>query len=393
MNAMASEKSFSPEEQAQISQALAEFGVPDEPMAPPAPAEEAPAPSAAAQPEPPSKPKRRLPWLPAAIFFVLCFCAAIVIALLPKEKEEPLSLYSPSNYRQTLDAGIAVTADGKAVCDTIAYQGDLQSWTDVIAVSASDSRLYALKSDGTVLMRGGTDQFQNTIAGWHDIIAIDAGGHYLAALRSDGTVVVASDYPELDYGATETGDWTDIVAISAGSYHVVGLKADGTVVSTQIQYPKDSDDPTGVLLLSLDRGQTDVHSWSDIVAVSAGHQHTVGLRADGTVVAVGAGLDQQCNVAHWQNIVAVSAGSFHTLGLKADGTVVAAGDELLSTACNVSYFSDVVAIAAGAEESYVLTKDGTVYTTVYRWSSGKHYEYAASFVNIRSPFIKEKSSG
>lgn len=390
---MAPETDFSCEEQAQISQALADFGMPNEPIAPPAPPAENPEQTTQEQPEHPIQPTRKLPWLPAVIFFALCICAAIVIALLPKEKAEPFHLYSPSNYRRTLDVGIAVTAEGKVVCDNIAYQNDLSSWSDVIAVSAGTSTLFALKSDGTVLVHGGTDQFRNTIAGWHDIIAIDAGGIYLAALRSDGTVIVASDYPELDYGATETGDWTDIVAISAGSYHVVGLKADGTVVSTQIKYPKETDDPLNALLRTLDKGQTAVSDWTDIVAISAGHQHTIGLRSDGTVVTAGDNASRQCEVSEWQNIVAISAGHYHTLGLKADGTVVSAGDKQLNTACNVSYFSDVVAISAGLDESYVLTRDGTVFTTVFRWSSGKYYEYAASFVNIRSPFIKEKSSG
>ena len=63
--------------------------------------------------------------------------------------------------------------------------------------------------------------------------------------------------------------------------------------------------------------------WTDIVAVSAGNDHTVGLKSDGTVVAVGDNDDGQCEVADWTDIVAVSAGYGHTVGLKSDGTVVA----------------------------------------------------------------------
>jgi alpha-tubulin suppressor-like RCC1 family protein len=53
----------------------------------------------------------------------------------------------------------------------------------------------------------------------------------------------------------------------------------------------------------------------------------VGLKADGTAVAVGDmnHLWGQCSVSDWTDIVQVAAGLFHTLGLKADGTVVAAG--------------------------------------------------------------------
>ena len=63
----------------------------------------------------------------------------------------------------------------------------------------------------------------------------------------------------------------------------------------------------------------------NITAVSAGYYHSVGLKADGTVVAVGHNEYGQCNVSDWTDIVAISAGAWHTVGLKADGSVVATG--------------------------------------------------------------------
>ena len=59
--------------------------------------------------------------------------------------------------------------------------------------------------------------------------------------------------------------------------------------------------------------------------ISAGDHHTVGLKADGTVVAAGSNYYGKCNVSGWTDIVAISAGSYHTVGLRADGTVVAVG--------------------------------------------------------------------
>ena len=58
--------------------------------------------------------------------------------------------------------------------------------------------------------------------------------------------------------------------------------------------------------------------------IDAGNVHTVGLKADGTVVAVGGNSYGQCNVGSWSNITQVAA-TGHTVGLKADGTVVAVG--------------------------------------------------------------------
>ena len=61
--------------------------------------------------------------------------------------------------------------------------------------------------------------------------------------------------------------------------------------------------------------------------VAAGWGHTVGLKADGTVVAVGDNRYGQCDIGGWTGITQVAAGSHHTVGLKSDGTVAAVGLE------------------------------------------------------------------
>lgn len=48
-----------------------------------------------------------------------------------------------------------------------------------------------------------------------------------------------------------------------------------------------------------------MENWTNIIGVSAGLYHTVGLKPDGTVVAVGANNYGQCNVSEWQDIIAV----------------------------------------------------------------------------------------
>jgi len=54
----------------------------------------------------------------------------------------------------------------------------------------------------------------------------------------------------------------------------------------------------------------------------------VGLKSNGTVVAVGDSGYGQCNVGGWTDITWIAAGRYHTVGLKTDGTVVAAGPEI-----------------------------------------------------------------
>ena len=131
--------------------------------------------------------------------------------------------------------------------------------------------------------------------------------------------------------------------ISAGTGYTVGLKRDGTVVAV-------GDNRAG---------ECNVSGWTDIVAVSAGDNFTVGLKSDGTVVAVGDNEDGECDVSSWTDIVAVSAGDYHTVGLKVDGTVVSVGRNKYGE-CNVSSWTDIVAISAGDDCTVGVKTDGTV---------------------------------
>ena len=108
------------------------------------------------------------------------------------------------------------------------------------------------------------------------------------------------DYISLKEAALKVKLWPKDT-IAGGRRHTVGLKSDGTV--TAIGDNK--------------YGQCDVSSWRDIVAVTAsnvhmatntGHAHTIGLKSDGTVAAVGWNKHDQCDVNDWRDIVAVTAG-------------------------------------------------------------------------------------
>jgi uncharacterized repeat protein (TIGR02543 family) len=54
----------------------------------------------------------------------------------------------------------------------------------------------------------------------------------------------------------------------------------------------------------------------------------LGLEADGTVVSVGNDAGGQSAINDWTDIIQAAAGEYHTVGLKADGSVVAAGPEI-----------------------------------------------------------------
>ena len=195
------------------------------------------------------------------------------------------------------------------------------------------------------------DALQRSMALWDGIAersGFDSCFYQVVVLNSDGTVSAKG----VDEGQLDVEDWTDIISVSAGTHHTVGLRSDGTVVSTK---PKNAGDRAG---------QNNVTGWTGIVAISAGAGHTVGLKADGTVVSTtiisnpkyGMGQDK---VSGWSDIVDIVAGAYHTVGLKADGTVVAVG--LNSDGqCDVLAWNDIVDIAAGVQHTVGLRSDGTV---------------------------------
>ncbi len=131
--------------------------------------------------------------------------------------------------------------------------------------------------------------------------------------------------------------------IVAGNGYILGIKKDGTVLAVGKN----------------DKRQCNVSGWNNIIAVDAGYDFTVGLKNDGTVVATGNNKYGQCNTSSWQNIVAVSAGSEHTVGIGKDGTVVAVGSNRIGQ-CNVSHWQDIIAVKAGYSHTVGLRKDGTV---------------------------------
>lgn len=133
--------------------------------------------------------------------------------------------------------------------------------------------------------------------------------------------------------------------IATNEAHTVGIKTDGTVVAVGRKYDYDR--------------LRDISGWTDIVAVAAGYGHTVGLKADGTVVAVGNNKYGQCNVLGWKDIVAIAACYAQTVGLKADGTVVATGYNEYGQ-CNISNWTDIVAVAVDESYTVGLKADGTV---------------------------------
>jgi len=183
---------------------------------------------------------------------------------------------------------------------------------------------------------------------------IGAGGRQTTVILPNGMAKSAGDqgsgaYGDVaSFGAANTYGWNDLKSVSSGDHFTLGLRCDGTLVAVGHNH----------------YGQCNIYGWTDIEAAIAGDCHTVAIRRDGTLLATGWNEDGQCNVhllAGTPNNkpMAVAAGYRHTVVLYEDGTVKAIGGNNHGQ-CNVSSWTDIIAVYAGANYTVGLRADGTV---------------------------------
>lgn len=210
-------------------------------------------------------------------------------------------------------------------------------------IAAGKYNSILIKNDGSVMVVGDNEYDELDAKYWSDIVAVTAGDRHIVGLRSNGTVVSAGSN---DLGQRKVDGWSDVVAIAAGDVHTIALREDGTLLAAgQLHSPR----------CDVER----LHSLAGdkrIVSIAAGYLHTLALLEDGTVIASGENGDLQCNVESWTDIAAIYAGTDFSLGLKTDGTVVMAGRHNWS----VSGWTDIANLAAGDYFAIGITAEGSL---------------------------------
>ena len=170
--------------------------------------------------------------------------------------------------------------------------------------------------------------------------------------------------PNLTYdGSAKSYTVSQNAYLSAGRDHALVLKADGTVVAWGGNNEGQCNVPAGL---------------GGVVQVSAGSMHSVAVKADGKIVGWGSNSYQQhsgypLNLDKWPgealifprdlitNAVAAAAGGRMTVVLRADGTVTVLGNSAQTTTLNVpAGLTGVTAVAAGEYHAVALKSDGTV---------------------------------
>ncbi|MDR2571064.1 MAG: hypothetical protein LBD23_12375 [Oscillospiraceae bacterium] len=174
------------------------------------------------------------------------------------------------------------------------------------------------------------------------------GGHHEAIVETDGRVVSTGFwYNEVK---CDTSKWRNIIAISSGDCHTLGLKANGKVVAGGYRF---NEGETGKYKIA-----KTVFRWRKIIAISIGwrsdyawNENFAGLKSDGTVVYADIG---RYGVLDWKDIIAISNGGNHIAGLRRDGTVVT------NTTHKTQTWNNIVAVSAGYDFTIGLKADGTV---------------------------------
>ena len=188
----------------------------------------------------------------------------------------------------------------------------------VTAIAAGSSHSLASKSDGTVWSWGANNNGQ----------------------LGDGTTVRKLNPVQVKISATE--ELTDVTAVTAGS-HSLALKSDGTVWSWGYNNRGQLGDGTDVTRnrpVQVKVGATE--ELTDVTAISTFNMHSLALKSDGTMWAWGSNTSGQLGDGSTEDrkrpvqvmiseteeltgVTAISAGNDHSLALKNDGTAQASG--------------------------------------------------------------------
>lgn len=136
---------------------------------------------------------------------------------------------------------------------------------------------------------------------------------------------------------------TNLIAVAAGRWHTLGLRADGTVVTWGDELAPIPDGLTGVK------------------AISAGLRFSMALLQDGSVRVWGNSSWGQTNLPPGlTDVAAICAGTANALVVRSNGTVIAWGWNGMGQTNVPPELANVKSVAAGYAHSLALRNDGTV---------------------------------
>lgn len=313
------------------------------------------------------------------------------------------------NLNHTIAAGVknsyAITNDNKVIAvgskDFHQCEVDNDDWKSIVSVDCYGTLVIGLKpfniddeSTFNNVVVAGTYNNGTTVdvKEWKKIIDVTAGEQFVAALDEDKHVMADG----LRAGNWNLSGWTDIVDIDAGWDFLVGLTSNHKLVF----------EGPGSEFFKSQYHETD---WKDVIAISAGgggnaqgknrdngHGHVVGLKKDGTIIAIGDDNHAQCSEAinDWENVVRISTGDWYTVGVTENGGVLVTGENFPGsyyigreyTKEDMKAWTDIVEIVAGFGQTLCLKRDGTIIEFGFDNISDTNELYKTrNWTNLRMP--------
>ena len=259
----------------------------------------------------------------------------------------------------------------------------------------SDGSLWAMGYNGDGELGDGTydptNQPEQIVAS--EVTAVTAGSYHSLFLKSDGSLWTMGNNADgqLGDGTTDNGfyntNWperivaSNVTAIAGGSYFSLFLKSNGSLWAMGDNYFGQLGDGSYT--------QTNAPKLivaSNVTAIAAGNFHSLFLKSDGSLWVMGdnelgqlgdgatdngfynTNLPEQIVAS---NVTAIAAGAYHSLFLKSDGSLWAMGDNSLGQLGDGTHDQanlpkqivpgNVAAITAGGNNSQFLKSDGSLW--------------------------------
>lgn len=244
-------------------------------------------------------------------------------------------------YRASIETSsritVAIRKDGHAFISSNDGALNQEAIVDVISAAVGGHHILLINSNLQVncLLTSDNNGNQNedAVYSWNNIIKVAVGDGASYGLDLMGKVFFAGN------NAKNVSDWNNIIDIATGPDYIVGLKSDGSIVAVG----------AGTKI-------SEVRNWQDINALACSSNFIAGLKKDGTVIIAGE-ISNKANITSWQNIVKISAGDRHLLAIDSNSKVFSEGNNDFNQ-CNINNPYDIIDIAAGQYHSVLLREDG-----------------------------------